>query len=113
MAQTRVAELTGWPADDQLGICTLQAFPCKVQLVIIRHRVTGRIARSYSGFQPIDAEVLRIARRVEHPLSEDCRCVFAGPDVHCSYEAGDLSQQEIVALRARCARTVILEFQEL
>jgi hypothetical protein len=84
-----------------------------MQHVVTRHRVTGRIAGSYSRVHPIDAEVLRVARRVKQPINEYCACEFAGPDVHCSYEAGGMSQQEIVASMERCARAVIPEFKDL
>src|SRR2546430_10827094 len=93
MAQTSVAELTAGPHDDRLGIPTLQAFAGTMQHVVARHRVTGRIAGSDSRVQPIAAKVLRVARHVEQPISEDGAWVCAGPDGHCADEAGDLSKQ--------------------
>src|SRR5215510_8612678 len=42
------------------------------------------MAGSYRRVYPIEAEVLRAARGVEQPLSEDCACVFADPDVYCA-----------------------------
>src|SRR5262245_44603162 len=38
-----------------------------------------------------------VAQHTAQPLSENCPCVFTGPDTHCSCEIGDVSQQERVA----------------
>ena len=80
-----------WYDHHLFGIPTLQAFPSDMQYVVTRERVTGWMAGAYRRVLPIEAEVLRVARGVEQPLSADWACVCAGPDVHCFYAGGEQS----------------------